>query len=491
MRRRTFLMAAAQLAASSPLMGMQTQAPLGEKRPEVFTPQQLREDLRIVRNALEEGHPGLYRYVSKKTLDRHFEEAEKKLAHPMDVCGFYQILAPIVARIECGHTGVRVPELERDILNNSALLLPFQVSLIGKKVYIFRDYVNEDGALAGREIRAINGTRIEKIVAALMAAVPGDGEISTARLRRVGLEFDLGLYLVGIHAPFTVTYREEGERPEKRVELPGLALPRKREASRAKYPQDQRPEQSADLKFEDENKIAVMTIYGFGGFADKERKKPLADFIKESFALFPQKGTKALILDLRNNGGGEDELGKLLFSYLTDRPFTYYNELAINALHFGFMRYAKSPLSIPENEVQKMPDGHYRMTGHPNWGLQQPSHPTFMGKVFVLMNGGSFSTTCEFLSIAHFHHRAVFIGEEAGGGYYGNNSGFTRTLTLPNTRVAVRVPLMKYVMAVSGYRYPKRGVLPDYPVQPTIADRLAGRDPEREVALTLARRAIP
>src|SRR5215210_7293731 len=83
--------------------------------------------------------------------------------------------------------------------------------------------------------------------------------------------------------------------------------------------------------------------------------------------------------------------------------------------------------------------------------------PTFTGKVFILINGGSFSTTSEFLSQAHFHKRATFIGEESAGGYYGNSSGFMPVVTLPNTKLAVRVPLMTYYMAVSGYKAASHG----------------------------------
>ena len=69
-----------------------------------------------------------------------------------------------------------------------------------------------------------------------------------------------------------------------------------------------------------------------------------------------------------------------------------------------------------------------------------------------MINGGSFSTTSEFLSQAHFHRRATFIGEESAGGYYGNSSGMVPLVTLPNTKVAVRVPLVTYHMSVSGYK---------------------------------------
>jgi len=76
----------------------------------------------------------------------------------------------------------------------------------------------------------------------------------------------------------------------------------------------------------------------------------------------------------------------------------------------------------------------------------------------------------------------VFFGEECGSGYYGNTSGFMVMATLPRTRIQVRVPLVLYTMAVEGY--PRdRGIVPDFPVTPTIEDLLAGRDVVMERAL--------
>jgi C-terminal processing protease CtpA/Prc len=106
-----------------------------------------------------------------------------------------------------------------------------------------------------------------------------------------------------------------------------------------------------------------------------------------------------------------------------------------------------------------------------------------------LINGGSFSTTSEFLSQAHYHKRAVFIGEESGGGYYGNSSGMTPLVTLPNTKLGLRVPLVTYYMAVSGYKAASHGVVPDYPVSHTIDDLVAARDKDMDLALQLARKA--
>lgn len=64
-------------------------------------------------------------------------------------------------------------------------------------------------------------------------------------------------------------------------------------------------------------------------------------------------------------------------------------------------------------------------------------------------------------------------------------SGRSLSLTLPNTKVRVGIPLRKYVLAVSGYAYSRRGVMPDYPVQPTIQDVLHGVDTELMFTLKL------
>jgi len=73
--------------------------------------------------------------------------------------------------------------------------------------------------------------------------------------------------------------------------------------------------------------------------------------------------------------------------------------------------------------VEQRSDGKFHLVKHPNLGLQQPSQPHFAGRVFALMNGGSFSTSSEFLSMLHFYKRATFVGEEAAGGYYGCTAG--------------------------------------------------------------------
>jgi Peptidase family S41 len=454
-------------------------------------PDKLVVDFRLARQALEEGHSGIYRYTAKQELDDLFDLAEKSLIRPMNAVEFYRILAPVVAAIKCGHTGVGLPEEMQKAFSTKALLLPLQIRVLAGKVYILRDFSGGATTLAGREIRSINGVPAAKIVQTMLATTPGDGDSQTCRISRMsGWTLARRLpALLGVKSPYEVTVWDAKENREATVHLDGKELPRLQEAARAKFPEDQRDETAGEFKLKDGGKIAVMKINGFGGFVDTARKKSLREFYRESFEAMNERGTKSLILDLRDNGGGEDELGKLLLSYLLDEPFKYYDDLVINARQFTFQKYTDHTEPLPANLLEVQPDGKYRMVKHPNWGMQQPSKPPFHGKVLILINGGSFSTTSEFLSHAHFHKRATFIGEESGGGYYGNTSGPSLRLTLPHSNVQVRVPLMTYYMAVSGYQAKAHGVLPDCPVEYTIEELLAGKDKELALAFELARKS--
>ena len=57
----------------------------------------------------------------------------------MDSCEFYRVMAPTIAAIKCGHTGVAMsPGLRAE--TEGLPWFPFEVKVLKSKAYIFRDY---------------------------------------------------------------------------------------------------------------------------------------------------------------------------------------------------------------------------------------------------------------------------------------------------------------------------------------------------------------
>jgi len=443
---------------------------------QTFTADQLKSDLAIMLVALEEGHPGIYRYAPKAEIDRAFQQAEAKIDRPMTALEFFRIASPAIGALKCGHTSLSAPR-------PSVPLIPLDVRILVGKIYAFRD-LSEAAKLTGAEITAINGMASSRILATLFASIHGDGDTPTAGPWRIGAGhlFSRAIYsLAGIESPFAIDYTLAGK--TSRITLDGIPLDDQEKIVAARFPQDKRPPHSAIYRYQEKNSTGILTIYGFGGKA--EDGQPLDKFIQKAYDDLEAHHAANFIIDVRNNGGGADELGKQLFSYLVTEPFPYYADLVINKLTFDFFKYAENPRPIREAEVEKRPNGKYLQKSHPNWGTQQPGRPHFAGKVFVLMNGGSFSTTCEFLSTLHHHHRAVFIGEEAAGGYYGNTSGPGALLVAPNSKLRLPVRLMTYYLAIPGTEYGNRSIPADHKVNYSIDELLAGKDKEMDLAFRL------
>jgi hypothetical protein len=453
-----------------------------------FEPKQLREDFQIARQSLEEAHPGLYRYTKKTDMDRIFDMTEKSLDHPMDFYEFYRVMALPIAAIKCGHTDV---SLSPEVRSGTEQLpwLPFDVKVLESKVYIFRDYA-KGGTLAGREIQSINGVPSTSIVCTMLAAESQDGDIQSSRQRVIAQHFGLNLIVLnGLRAPYEVALACSGSNQTQQVQLAGLKHEEMVQMSKKLYPQDEGAKEFAELKFLDGGQIAQLTYSEFGVNVEEGRA-----FMKRSFEAIQSKGSRALILDLRGNLGGEGELGELLFSYLVGTPFKYYDDCIVNKASgsYGLAKYADDGRKyiIPEGLAELRADGKGHIVTEPLVSLQQPSKPTFTGPVYILINGRSFSTTAEFLTEVHFHHRATFIGEESAGAYYGNNSGDVPRITLPNTKLGLYIPLVSGYMSVEGTHDHEatRGIIPDFPVKRTIGDLLSGVDRDMELALELARK---
>jgi hypothetical protein len=447
----------------------------------------LQEDFQIMRHALEEAHGGIYRYTSKREMDRAFNRAYRKIDHPMTALEFWRLAAPVVAHIKCGHTYLFFPKTAQTQMVTTLPLFPMVTRIFDERLYGYQDLANAGSPLEGAELLSINSVPARKLLNDFRTvSYTGDGNTATAKDYRITHygNFRFYLYAFGIESPFRVVYRDsQGKR--KSVTLVGIEQSKVNKAWDARNP-ELVAAPNAGLKFVDEGKIAVLTIRHWYHYADEARKIRFSDFLKTSFAQIQQNGTTNLILDVRDDDGGLDLPVVEIFAYLWNQPFHVYRNITCNARRFDFFKYDPDAKPMP-GELIKAGDGKLHVVKQTGLGLQQPLQPHYAGRMFALMNGGSFSSSTEFLTLLHFYKRAKFIGEEPAGAYYGYTCGRMVSPILPNSKLELNFGILTFDLEVSGYKHPDRGVMPDYPVTYTIADLLAGRDKDMELALSLAR----
>lgn len=243
-----------------------------------------------------------------------------------------------------------------------------------------------------------------------------------------------------------------------------------------------------NLEIINNRKTAILTILTF---EPKAGIHVYRKFLQNTFKELKIRNVRHLIIDLRNNGGGTNSNVADLFAYLTDKPFKHLEYAEMIAQKFTWLKYAENPSDFDNLRGVKTNAGTFLVNyRYPGTNFRSPvKEYGFNGDVYLLANGGTVSAASEFVAIAKFHKRAVVIGEETGGGYYGGTGGLYLKLILPTSKIKVRIPTIRIFTAVSGTDTTKqpagRGVIPDYQVEPTIRQWLKSDDAELNVALEL------
>ncbi len=439
-----------------------------------LSPAQMRDDFDVLRRAVEEAHGGLYRFTPKADLDRYFADARAKLATPMSRLAYIGVLSEALAHVRDGHM-----QLEFDDATTAALgaarTLPLRVASEGGAIVVTgSDAPANDTIRPGMELLSVNGRPIADITRAILPKISGDGFIETGKAFRLARNFPRFYWLfVDQSSTFAVTARTADGKTVT-AQLDGVTAAA-RQASANPVDAD-----NVSLRFPNGDALGVLRVRAFTG-------GPFQGSVASAFATLRDKGTKALILDLRGNGGGVDMDGAALVSHFVARPFRYFDHIKLTTVKPSFATWLPRTFDDVKAGTTPAPEGGFRVLPrlHPGVAEQQPAATPFLGRVIVLIDGGTFSTAADVCAQIRSLTKATFIGEETGGGFEGNTSGLNAQIVLPRSGLKLRIQMYGYWNAVRGGQ-PGRGTLPDVTVIRRTADTLAGRDVALERALALA-----
>ncbi len=217
-------------------------------------------------------------------------------------------------------------------------------------------------------------------------------------------------------------------------------------------------------------------------------------FLDSCFRLIKHQRIRHLIVDIRQNGGGDDPNDLVTFSYLAHQPFRE-NKRAFTFLQkVPFRQYYREEEKRERTELeaelsQEFPhyqQGHYYQAARYN-PLWRPSSLAFRGKLYVLISPAVASAGSLFASLVASEGRAVLIGQETMGGYYGHTGHKSVEYELPNSKIRIHFSIVDLQQAVVAQpRTPYgAGVLPTYAVAQGCESYLRLSDAEMEAAMKL------
>ncbi|WP_426295611.1 S41 family peptidase [Dyadobacter endophyticus] len=432
-------------------------------------------DLAMIRSAVVALHPGLGRFEPRERFLHSLDSVKTVVAgaDSTTFVSFFRMVNPVLARLRCGHTKFFAPMKEFPFYFFTDKLIPMIVRFDNSDRLLVTH--SSYPQAVGKYVMHINGQSIESVLRALRPHMMVDGFVQSSADAQIQQYFSAWYadFIQGSTGSFSVGLTD-GTETSTVIEMMGInvgawqALNRKNSyltgLNQLSFPSDT---------------VARLRI---ANFYSSEGDKHFRHFLDSAFTEIGSRPVRQLIIDVRGNEGGNDALGKHLYAHIATKDFRYYDRIEVKVKrkkdvpdrgHVYLPRF----LGLARLVIKKDSQGRLVFKKHQNFGTHHPRHGAYTGKVVFLMDGLSYSVTSEFLAVARDENRGVFMGEESGGTYQGDNSGTFAIYKLPSTGLDLGIPLGGYYSAVKPEPTPGRGILPDVTIKPSREDLLTGTDP--------------
>lgn len=453
---------------------------------------QMYNDFDLLISSLIEAHAGLFWYSSRVQFDSICRIQRARIKEGLNTLDFYNIIAPIIAFTKEGHTNLRLGTEAQAYLRFNGRYFPCYLKFINQKGYIINDLAGFK--TKGFILSKVNGRSMDEIMQKFLSYEPSDGFNTTSKYRWIEENAKFSTYYLRCY-PQTSVFAIEIIDPVTSQKTALTHIPavnydtfQKEYTAAIKNTLNSPYALPAELKIDSSKQTAILTFNSFDSGEYEEANMDFHNCVKESFDRVKRQKVQRLILDIRKNGGGDEGFEDYLLSFMIDKDYVKYKYVQASAFGYSFYQYTNYSNKWPRLE-KMLNKQHYlendgRILRKPAvMPHTKPQPDPYKGEIYVLVNGLTYSGGSEFAALMRNHTNAVFIGEEAGGGYYGNTSGNQILLKLPNSKLEIGIPILKFVVDISKDDIPfGHGVLPDYQVQPTITQFLNGYDAELEFA---------
>ncbi len=450
-------------------------------------PSLLREDVDVFVRTMEDLGVDPYANLPKASFYREIERLKRGLTRPLTRREFLLLFGPVVNDLRLSHTLLKADYWFDQAYYDSrkGTYFPLDVAIEAGRLLVERSYAPA-GPPPGEEIVSINHVAAPSLLAALVRQSTATTDF--AKLEDVRASFPVWLWWVfGWSDRFRVETRT-GVHEAQGLTAKELDA-RRQEASRPSTATSGEQYEYAPA----DPKVGRLVFRDFGIRDTAAYRR----FLEASFRDLGSRAVPNLVIDVRGHGGGGDEYGVEIVRYLYDKPFRAYSHSynkksrTSEAFYLQFLppqaRNDPASRSLVAWNGACADEHEYGESYECSLDVYQPQPEDlrFKGRVYVLSDWRVVSAGAVFVGLIKDYGIGRVVGTETGQSPSSDGQGCY--FLLPNSNV-MATGSTTYSVRPSGDPGGTRGVVPDYEVRESLADRRHGVDTVMNFTLALIER---
>jgi hypothetical protein len=415
--------------------------------PRYFARQEVVKDLDTLVTTLEDVHPNIYDRISKRAFAGEVSRLKERLPEQVEETELYREIAELCARIQDGHTGRGFNIFTRrgNILFKK--IFPYRMKVQDDRLFITGNYSYKDDIPIGSEIVKINGQSPVDFVHAVSRMV----SYENVPFRNMLVCNPLLIGVWNNWGDYTLEYRPPLESGTAVIRSVGGLY------ARMVFLNESMKGSGVGPHYVFKTLSENVGYLGFYSFTDLNSFRA---FLHSVFGELKAKRIRNLIIDIRENGGGDSSLGDELMQYIAKKPFRMFDSVMVKVsaelLSKGSFAWVDSPATKVGSTIGATV---------PTTALREDSL-RFEGRTYLLTSGQTFSSATCLASAFQCYGVGTIVGTETGGltVCYGDVYRFE----LPNSRFDIGVSWKKFYNACGVDN--RRGVAPEYAVVNSLED---------------------
>ena len=450
----------------------------------------LQTDTKLLWQALNELHPGLYRHTDTITLTNAYENLLKDFSSDKTEAEAFLLLSRFTTKIKCGHTYVNPYNQPNKIITSvlkNKVLPPFTFSIIDKKLVVEKpldELIDKDAV-----ITHINEIPVAQIIDSLSQYIKADGNRTMKKIKDLEVTlaskyeyFDYYFPMIyDIQNNITITFSNGAQ---QKISL--LTKAERSDRFKNQYPESNLGYYDGLWSYRFEENYAYLKL---GTFATYKMKMDWEAYLDNFFSELENKKIQNLIIDIRGNEGGMDDVGKYLIKKLAKKEV----RMVLRKPHLAYKKVSDQVSPHVSNWskwfyntalwTKKLNDTYrtFKFSANKPKKIKQNKN-AFQGQTFLMIDVTNSSATFLFAEDCKRNQYATLVGTATGGTKKGITGGQMFFLTLPYSKIEVDIPLIGQYSLVE---MPDEGIQPDVFVARTLEGVVGGRDEEMEKVIEL------